>query len=948
MKKILLFMVVALLVFGLVSCDQEVKTKTYKVTYNANGAVGNAPATIEVEEGGTATVPSCDSLSMKGYDFVGWNTKKDGNGRAYKESQTLKVTSDIVLYAQWSVHEYSVSYKFDGGWYPEGRSNPNTYTIETETFTLNSPEKDGYEFLGWKTSEGEEPNKNVSIGKGTTGDLSFTAVWRLAFSIRYDANGGEGYVDRTYKQKGESVEVSQASGISREGYEFVCWNISMGGSGMDYKPGDLYSEDADVRLYAKWTAVKYTISYDLDGGILPEGKSNPSEYTIESAFALVNPEREGYVFVGWKVAGSSDETAEENLSIKKGAFGNKSFTAVWRSASKCTVTFDANGADGGTAPSQLTVYEGDSFSVPSCGSLYKDGCAFYGWNTNSNGTGTTYTGKEFIKANGDIVLYAVWKESPLKFFYSYELDSYSVKCMDKSVSAIVIPSEYGGKPVTSLEDYAFSYCESLREITIPSSVTSIGDSAFYNCSDLTEITIPSGVTRIGNYAFSDCSGLTSITIPSSVEIVGGDAFRGCSGLTSVGILEGVTKIIGNAFYGCVGLTKVSIPSSVTTIGEGVFSNCEAIESIEVVKDNSVYYSEGNCIIEKETKGLVAGCKNSVIPVDVKEIRSYAFYGCSYLTSVKIPSSVTSIGNSAFNYCKGLTELTISEGVTSIGNSAFNYCKGLTELTIPESMTRIGKEAFSGCSGLTGELTIPEGVANIGAYTFAYCSGLTGVTIPSSVTSIGSYAFSGCSGLTGELSIPETVTEIGAGAFKGCRGLTSIAIPEGVKGIGYETFLNCNSLSSIAMPSSVTEIGNSAFDGCSSLTSITIPEGVMKIGIGAFRGCRRLASIKIPSNVTSIGYTAFNGCSSLTSITIPEGVTKIEIGTFSDCSSLTSVKIPSSVTTIENYAFSGCTRLSDIDYSGTIVQWNSIPKIWSWDYNADNYTIHCTDGDIAKN
>lgn len=141
MKKILLFMVAVLLVLSIVSCDQEVKAKTYKVAYNANGAVGNVPASIEVEEGGTTTVSSCGSLSMKGYDFVGWNTKKDGSGRAYKESQSVKVDSDIALYAQWSIHEYSISYELDGGSYPEGRSNPNTYTIETESFTLNNPER---------------------------------------------------------------------------------------------------------------------------------------------------------------------------------------------------------------------------------------------------------------------------------------------------------------------------------------------------------------------------------------------------------------------------------------------------------------------------------------------------------------------------------------------------------------------------------------------------------------------------------------------------------------------------------------------------------------------------------------------------------------------------------------------------------------------------------------
>ncbi|MBR4885855.1 MAG: Ig-like domain-containing protein [Muribaculaceae bacterium] len=65
--------------------------------------------------------------------------------------------------------------------------------------------------------------------------------------------------------------------------------------------------------------------------------------------------------------------------------------------------------------------------------------------------------------------------------------------------------------VTSIENDAFSSCESLTSIEIPNSVTSIGDYAFSQCSSLTSIEIPNSVTRIGNYAFYLCESLTKIT-----------------------------------------------------------------------------------------------------------------------------------------------------------------------------------------------------------------------------------------------------------------------------------------------------------------------------------------------------------------------------------------------------------------------------------------------------
>ena len=287
----------------------------------------------------------------------------------------------------------------------------------------------------------------------------------------------------------------------------------------------------------------------------------------------------------------------------------------------------------------------------------------------------------------------------------------------------------------------------------------------------------------------------------------------------------------------------------------------------------------------------------IIEDGVTNIGSYAFAGCSYLTSITIANSVTSIGDYAFSGgCSRLSSITIPNSVTSIGKYVFRDCSGLTSVSIPNTVNSIEQGTFAG-SGLTS-ITIPNSVTNIGDFAFGNCENLSSVTISKNVRSIVGGAFSHCYSLNSILVengnpiydsrddsnaiietksntlivgcqntvIPESVKGIGEKAFSGCTGLASITIPTSVTNIGQYAFYWCTNLSSITIPAYVTSIGASAFGACSNLISVTLPEGVRSIGNNAFSGCTSLVSVAIPKSVTDIGYNAFSRCTGLTSLT----------------------------------------------------------------------------------
>jgi len=434
--------------------------------------------------------------------------------------------------------------------------------------------------------------------------------------------------------------------------------------------------------------------------------------------------------------------------------------------------------------------------------------------------------------------------------------------------------------VVRINNYAFDECTGLTSINIPNTVTTIDYSAFYFCSNLASINIPSSVTSLQSNSFYGCYSVSSITvdygnstyydgrnvggsnciirksnnylyigcknsvIPQGVLNIGNGAFYGCTGLTSITLPSSITSIGSNAFQNCTGLTSINIPIACTSIMYEAFAGCTSLSSITVDSSNTVYNdgsSNGghDCIIGTSTNILYFGCKNSVIPNTVTSIDSYAFEGCTGLTSINIPNSVTTIRQYAFQNCSGLNSITLPSSITSISSGAFYSCTGLVEVTIccdiPNNCFRIDSSnaVFYQCSSIE-RVILGEGVNIIGTYAFYEQTWLNSINIPNTVTTINNSVFYKCTGLT-TIIIGNSVTTIGNSAFGDCTGLISVTIG-----------------------SSVTSIGSNAFNGCSHLTTITsLPTTPPTIYPYTLPGTTVVQNIYVPSGSVIDYQTASN-------------------------------------------------------------------------------------------
>ena len=515
-----------------------------------------------------------------------------------------------------------------------------------------------------------------------------------------------------------------------------------------------------------------------------------------------------------------------------------------------------------------------------------------------------YSKPESVEFSGTV---AQWEAIVGKWYLLEHTSEKNVKCADGVWQL----------PVLLIENGSLKQCtdKSATSVTIPDGVTEIALNAFSGCESLKSLEIPSGVTKIGAYSF--CKSLSSISLPSSITEFDKDAF----------------------FFVGKCLSKVILADDFQKVPSEWFDRLDWNENYEIIctKDSSTYKAV------KRSPKLKKHIKDLALQVAKNEkIATVNKVGADALLSTLLPS-VSGFSFQILATTKSATVALVqigkNVGVFKLGADSSKWFSKLQKvLEAFSDSTKSGEEIFDVITSVKLPLgEIPgkkaEKMTLRGSTLNLFASGVLREIEYRMLKDIALFG----------------IKEIGYRAFKHdvLTHLSSVKIPKSVTKIGSEAFKGCDEIKSIEIPDSVTEIGDKAFKW-SSLASVVIPDSVTKIGDKAFEhtDINELSHplLTIKNGIAIKDGTVLYSANYTSKITLPDGVTKIGEKAFHECSWLYSMVLPESLKEIDQNAFFECDSLETLEFKGTVAQWKAVKKGADWNSRVPAKRVKCTDGE----
>ena len=278
------------------------------VTFNPNFS-GIAEKTQSVESG-VDTKLDTNSFSRTGYTFKGWNTSADGSGTAYANGATVNVSKDTVLYAQWEINTYTVTWKNGDTVLQSGKVAYGTkpaYTGATPTKAATAQYK--YTFKGWTP-------EIVAVTGDTTYTAEFNSVLR-EYTVTW--KNGDTVLQSTKVAYGEKPtytgDTPTKSATAQYTYTFKGWTP------------EIVAVTGDTTYTAEFNSVlrEYTVTWKNGDTVLATDSVPYGDMPVYSGKTPVKEEtsRYTYSFNGWTpeitdVAGNVTYTAVFDENGKNG------------------------------------------------------------------------------------------------------------------------------------------------------------------------------------------------------------------------------------------------------------------------------------------------------------------------------------------------------------------------------------------------------------------------------------------------------------------------------------------------------------------------------------------------------------------------------------------------------------------------------------------------------
>ena len=364
------------------------KTKSGTVLGSTKGTVDGA---AETRNALRITSPSYAGYALSNYK----DSTVTGSMISWSFPASNYVRHGTGSYTVYYEPAYTATVRFLYG--DSGRSAAGNKTAtgkKGDQYYISSPRITGY-----------TPNKYSVTGYFPSGDVSDTVYYyENTYAIAYNANGGSGAPANQVKSHFTPLKLSTQK-PRRTGYTFLGWSTSSTATTAMYSPGDTYTNNGRVTLYAVWASKTYTISYDANGGGGAPG-SQRKTHDIKILIPTVEPVRNGYTFLGW---GVSKTSTSPTYQPGEWYYSNISRTlyAVWQknAPTSYTVSYDANGGSG--APSSQTKTKDVTLTLSSTKPT-RSGYTFLGWATSAGATSASYQPGSSYTANASVTLYAVW------------------------------------------------------------------------------------------------------------------------------------------------------------------------------------------------------------------------------------------------------------------------------------------------------------------------------------------------------------------------------------------------------------------------------------------------------------------------------------------------------------------------------------------------------------